>query len=85
MLEKLHLLKKGQRELIYSIVDIYNGKLEGWEHIAEFCCFKQKKTALVLFKCMLQFIDWSKTRSFNEAMRELKTYDSVVVTKKLII
>ena len=66
LLRKLGIVNEKQCELIFSLVDIYNGKLEGWEELAEYCCFSGKKNAQVIFKCLLQLVNWEKLKSLKD-------------------
>lgn len=50
--------KPGQKELIFALLDIYHCRPEGWQKLAEYCCFKQKKNAALIFKIILNLFDW---------------------------
>ncbi len=66
MLKSLGIVKPEQTELIFSLIDIYNGKQEGWEALAQYCCFSSKKNAQVVFKCILQIINWERLKTIKD-------------------
>ena len=80
LLEKLQLNKGGKEELIYALINIYSGKQEGWETLGHYCCFN-KKNAQVIFKCLLQLIDWGKGRNIREEIKGVKMYS--VITNRI--
>ena len=64
MLNRLK-LNKEQKEHVFDFINIYNLRLEGWNELANHCCFKEKKNAKPIFKSILQFINWEKVHDFH--------------------
>jgi len=73
LLKQLGITRPSHEILVMSILDIYHGRKSGWLNIDLYCCFKQKKNALIIFKCILNAINW---KSEKEALEDKKNNDN---------
>ena len=55
-----------QRALVHLLVGMYQGKMEAWQGLARYCCFK-KQNAVIILQCLLLFVDWNVVRNWPDA------------------